>query len=280
MASPPPELDPSWSRPRAYPIEGGAIQTWALEVHVTDHCNLRCAACCALSPFSPKRFLLPAELDRDLRWAKAVLRPSVFKLVGGEPLLSPHIVTLAELARQSGIAPRVSLTTNGLLLERAPDALFSALDAITVSLYPGVGLDDAWLSALRARALRLGVSLNEKRQETFQSMTRPTKGEDAEATRAVFEGCWLRHRCHTLRDGVLFACNRPPNLDGFFGEGSDHAARDGISLAPRPGLAEDVQAYLERREPFTSCAHCFGGTGARLPFRQLTRGEIRARRPE
>jgi hypothetical protein len=225
--------------------------------------------------------LLPAELDRDLRWAKAVLRPSVFKLVGGEPLLSPHIVALAELAKRSGVAPSVSLTTNGLLLERAPDALFSALDAITISLYPGMGPDESGLSALRARASRFGVSLNEKRQETFQAMTRPAKSEDAEATRAVFEGCWLRHRCHTLRDGVLFACNRPPNLDGFFGKGSGgHAARDGISLAPRPGLAEDVQAYLERREPLTSCAHCFGGTGAQLPFRQLTREEIRARRPE
>lgn len=273
-------LDPSWSRPRAYPIVDGAIATWALEVHVTDHCNLRCAACCALSPFSPKRILLPSELDGDLERVKAVLRPRVFKLVGGEPLLSPHIVALAELAKGSGVAPQVSLTTNGLLLAGAPDALFAALDAITVSIYPGVGIDEARLSALRARAARFGVTLNEKRQEVFQAMTRPAPSADAAAMRAVFEGCWLRHRCHTLRGGVLYACSRPPNLDGLFRAESDYASRDGISLAPRPGLLTDVQAYLERSEPLASCAHCLGGTGALLPFRQLTRAEVRARRPE
>jgi cyclic pyranopterin phosphate synthase len=273
-------LDPSWSRPRAYPIVDGAIATWALEVHVTDHCNLRCAGCCALSPFSPKRFLHPSELGRDLGWAKAALRPSVFKLVGGEPLLSPHLVALAQLAKESGIAPSVSLTTNGLLLARAPDALFACLDAITVSIYPGAGIDEPGLWALRERAARFGVALNEKRQATFQAMTRPSPSDDDAATRAVFEGCWLRHRCHTLHDGVLYACNRPPNLDGFLGAGSEYASRDGISLTPRERLVEDVQAYLERSEPLASCAHCLGGTGAFIPLRQLTPGEVRARRPE
>jgi GTP 3',8-cyclase len=273
-------LDPSWSRPRAYPIAGDRIATHSLEVHVTDHCNLRCAGCCVLSPLASRRFLAPHELARDLAWARQVLRPSVFKLSGGEPLLSPNIVDLARIAKESEIAARVSLTTNGVLLARAPDELFEYLDAVTVSLYPEVGLDAEGLAALRVRALRFGVALNEKHQDELQAMTRPAPARDLAVTAAVFESCWLRHRCHTLRDGRFFACSRPPGFDALTQAGGALMEGDGLSLAPREGLVDDVRRYLERSEPLASCARCLGGTGALMPFRQLTRREVEERRPE
>lgn len=274
-------LDPSWSRPRLYPFdEDGRIATHALEVHVTDHCNLRCAGCCVLSPLAARSFLDASVLERDLARARAVLRPSVFKLSGGEPLLAPNIVDLACVAKASRIAPRLSMTTNGVLLGRAPDALFEALDAITVSIYPEVGIDEPALAALRQRAARFGVALNEKPQARFQSMTRRSAEPDESVVREVFDTCWLRHRCHTLRDGTLFACSRPPGLDALSAAGGALAARDGVSLEPRATLAQDVRRYLERKEPLESCSRCLGGTGALVPFRQLTRAEVRERRPE
>jgi hypothetical protein len=274
-------LDPSWSRPRPYPVdETGKITTHALEVHVTDHCNLRCAGCCVLSPLASRRFLDAGVLARDLAMAREVLRPSVLKLSGGEPLLAPNIVELACAAKESGIAPKLSLTTNGVLLARAPDALFEVLDAITLSIYPDGGITEPSLVALRTRAERFGVSLNEKRQDRFQSMTRREPETDAAVVRGIFDTCWLRHRCHTLRDGVFFACSRPPGVDALRAAGGALSARDGLSLAPRDTLAREVQAYLERAEPLASCTMCLGGTGAFVPFRQLTRVEVRERRPE
>jgi len=274
-------LDPSWSRPRSYPIDdGGTIATHSLEVHVTDHCNLRCAGCCVLSPLAARSFIDAAVLERDLGWVREVLRPSVFKLSGGEPLLAPNIVELARIAKASRVAPKVSMTTNGVLLARAPDALFEQLDAITISIYPGIGIDEPSLAALRLRAERFGVSLNEKVQERFQSMTRHAAEPDAAVVRDVFDTCWLRHRCHTLRDGVLFACSRPIGLDALADAGGALAERDGLSLEPRACLAEDLRRYLERVEPLASCTRCLGGTGALMPFRQLTRAEVRDRSPE
>lgn len=273
-------LDPSWSRPRAYAVTNGTVATHALEVHVTDHCNLRCAGCCVLSPLAARRFLAPHDLARDLAWAKAVLRPSVFKLTGGEPLLSPSIVELARVAKESGIAPRISLTTNGVLLARAPDALFEHLDAVTVSIYPDGGIDAEGLAHLRVRALRFGVTLNEKQQDEFQGMTRPSAEQRPEEVRRVFDTCWLRHRCHTLRGGTFYACSRPPGIDALAGARGELLAHDGLSLAPREGLATELSRYLERSEPLASCTHCLGGTGAFVPHRQLTRREIKERRPE
>jgi uncharacterized Fe-S cluster-containing radical SAM superfamily protein len=249
-------------------------------VHVTDHCNLRCAGCCVLSPLAERAFLDARVLERDLAWARAVLRPSIFKLSGGEPLLAPNIVELAEIAKASGIASKVSMTTNGVLLARAPDALFVALDALTVSIYPGVGIDERSLASLRERAERFDVALNEKTQDRFQSMTRAFAEPDAAVVREVFATCWLRHRCHTLRDGKLFACSRPSGIDALAGAGGAIMVEDALALQPRSGLANDVRRYLERSEPLASCARCHGGTGALMPFRQLTRAEVRERRPE
>lgn len=267
-------LDPSWSRPRAYPVgDDGRIATHALEVHVVDHCNLRCEGCCVMSPSAPKRFLAPETLARDLDWAGRVLAPSIFKLTGGEPLLSPHVVALARIAKASNIAPRVSLTTNGVLAARAPDALFAHLDALTVSIYPEEGIDEASLARLRARAREHGVTLVEKRQDTFERMTKPRPEPDDAVTQSTFGTCWLRHRCHTLRDGAFHACSRLPGLAR-----ERAAVSPAVSLEPRPGLAREVQAYLERDVPFAACAHCAGGTAERFPFRQLTRLAVREKR--
>ena len=77
-----------------------------------------------------------SALARDLSVAARVLAPRVFKLVGGEPLLHPELVELVEVARRAAIAPRISLTTNGLLLPRMSEPFWRGLDAVTISLYP------------------------------------------------------------------------------------------------------------------------------------------------
>ncbi|HUS64243.1 MAG TPA: hypothetical protein VMZ28_06855, partial [Kofleriaceae bacterium] len=162
----PPPLD------RHYPVQDGRIQTRSLEAHIVDHCNLTCAECCSLSPFLPRWLATPESLAADLSRAATVLAPRVFKLVGGEPLLHPELVACLQAARRSRIAPVLSITTNGLLLERADDALFEAVDALTISRYPEPALSDAAVAAITARAARFGVTLNWKRQAEFVRMTR------------------------------------------------------------------------------------------------------------
>src|SRR6185295_5679673 len=99
------------------------------------------------------------------------------------------VVALAELARASEIAPQISVTTNGVLADRAPDALFQAIDALTVSIYPEEGIDDAALARLRDRARRFDVTVTEKRQTQFERMTKPALEPNEAVTHAVFESC-------------------------------------------------------------------------------------------
>lgn len=261
----------------AYAVEGGRVKTRSLEAHVVDHCNLTCAECCSLSPLLPPRVTAPAELARDLALAAAVLAPRVFKLVGGEPLLHPEIVELARVARRSGIAPRVSLTTNGLLLPRMPDALWEQLDALTVSRYPAPALSAAQVAAIEAKAARSCVRLNWKRQDAFVTMSRPAPRGDEAETAAIWARCWLRERCHLVRDGRFYTCTRPVHLQTWLGPAHDLAG-DGIPLA---GATPDILlTYLRREAPLAACARCAGGDAPLSPHRLLPAAELRRlRRP-
>ena len=262
---------------RDYPVEGGRIVTRSLEAHVVDHCNLTCAQCCSLSPHLQPWFVDAEQLARDLELAARVLRPRVFKLVGGEPLLHPELVELVRVVRRSGIAPRISLTTNGLLLERTPDELWAELDAMTISLYPRPALPQRAIAAIEARATRFGVALNWKRQAEFVVMTRHERCEDPVTTGEIFAECWLRERCHMIRDGRFYMCTRPPHFQSYLPDAD--LSDDGIGLHDGPGLVERLRAYLLREQPLEACFHCHGGRAAMVPHRLLSRSDlVRARR--
>ncbi len=262
----------------SYSLVGGRVLTRSLEAHVVDHCNLRCAACCSLSPHLPVWEAEPEDLRRDLRLAKAVLAPTFFKLVGGEPLLHSRLLEIVEVAAEERPAPVLSLTTNGFLLERAADRLFELLDHLTVSVYPKPARGGARFAAIRDRCAAFGVELNVKVQDVFDQIHLPGPRADAALTRKVFEDCWLRRRCHLLRDGYFYTCTLPVHRGVLAGD-PRFLPGDGISLAPRPGLAEALRDYLERETPLASCAACAGGGGRKMEHRQLARSESEAHVP-
>ena len=100
-------------------IIDGRIPTPSLEVHIVDHCNLRCAECCSLSPLLPEHYVKPEDMRHDLELATRVVKPTYLKLVGGEPLLHPNIIDCLQSARP--FADILSVTTNAILLEKMND---------------------------------------------------------------------------------------------------------------------------------------------------------------
>jgi hypothetical protein len=250
-----------------YEVLRGRIATWALEAHAVDHCNLRCANCCTLSPFLKPRWLQPADLARDLARLAPVLAPQVFKLTGGEPLLHPRLCELASIARESAIAPQVSLTTNGHLAPRADPALWRGIDRVTLSLYPSAPLPHATLDFIRQRCAQHGIALREKPAPVFQVMDADRPLADATG---VFAACWLRHRCHMVRDGRFYLCTRPPHLADAHGEPSLN--HDGLDLAGE-GLLARLHSYLTRQVPLHSCRRCLGGSGPQQAHAQLAHGQ-------
>ncbi|GAA2462126.1 GTP 3',8-cyclase MoaA [Streptomyces macrosporus] len=109
-----------------------------LRVSLTDRCNLRCTYC---MPEEGLRWLAKPELLTDDEIVRlvgiAVSRLGVreVRFTGGEPLLRPGLVGIVERCAALEPRPRLSLTTNGIGLERTAAALREAgLDRVNVSL--------------------------------------------------------------------------------------------------------------------------------------------------
>jgi len=122
-----------------------------LRISVTDRCNFRCTYCMPKEIFDKHyEFLSHADLlsfEEITRAAQVFMALGVRKirLTGGEPLLRKNLERLVEMLHSlrtpEGLAPELTLTTNGSILARKATLLKEAgLDRVTVSLD---ALDDA-----------------------------------------------------------------------------------------------------------------------------------------
>src|SRR5699024_10253256 len=118
------------SQRRAYTRVGGKIAVEAFELHVVEHCNLRCAHCCNVSAYLGERTQSVAEIEAMCRTMAAHLDVDVFKIVGGEPLLHPDITGVLRAIRGTGISRKIRLFTNGLRLHAMDDEFWGALDEL------------------------------------------------------------------------------------------------------------------------------------------------------
>ncbi|GAA2409057.1 GTP 3',8-cyclase MoaA [Streptomyces glaucosporus] len=109
-----------------------------LRVSLTDRCNLRCTYCMpeeGLQWLARPDLLTDDEIVRLVGIAVTRLGVREVRFTGGEPLLRPGVVGIVERCAALDPRPELSLTTNGIGLERTAGALREAgLDRINVSL--------------------------------------------------------------------------------------------------------------------------------------------------
>jgi cyclic pyranopterin phosphate synthase len=108
-----------------------------LRISLTDRCNMRCVYCLPATGnhWTPLPDLLSDNQILQIVAQAASLGISKIRLTGGEPLVRPGLVSLVRrIATLPGIQD-ISLTTNGLLLEKlaAPLAL-AGLKRVNISL--------------------------------------------------------------------------------------------------------------------------------------------------
>ncbi len=108
-----------------------------LRISVTDRCNFRCLYC------MPDEELDWLSRDELLRYEEivAIARTAIslgvrdFKITGGEPLLRRDLESLVRELRALEGTREISLTSNGMILDRFADPLAKAgVDRVTVSL--------------------------------------------------------------------------------------------------------------------------------------------------
>jgi hypothetical protein len=273
-------------RTRYFPDAAGRVRVEAFELHAAEHCNLRCANCCNLSPLVPRRFLTVGEVESICATLAPSLHADVVKIMGGEPLLHPELPAILRALRAAGIGDRVRLFTNGLLLRTMPEAFWEALDELTISDYASAPVPRATLELARARSVAHDFVLNVKPVREFSQVVSPRFQPDAATVSGIYQRCWLRHRCLVVRRGRFYMCTRAAYADEFLATVEHQPLPEGVELdrsadgvpIDAPDLGQRLADYLSRTRPIGACSYCFGSDGAVEPHYQLTRPEVAAGR--
>jgi cyclic pyranopterin phosphate synthase len=109
-----------------------------LRVSLTDRCNLRCGYCMpeeGLSWMPQAQQLTDDEVNRLIRIAVEHLGVREVRFTGGEPLIRRGLVGIVAAAAALEPRPQLSITTNGIGLDRMAVPLREAgLDRVNVSL--------------------------------------------------------------------------------------------------------------------------------------------------
>lgn len=123
--------------PRGPLIDGFGRVADDLRVSVTDRCNFRCTYCMPADGLEwlPRDQLLHYEEIAKLTEVFVSLGVGSVKITGGEPTVRADLPTLVAMLRELDPTVELSMTTNGVLLEKLAGPLAEAgLDRVTVSL--------------------------------------------------------------------------------------------------------------------------------------------------
>ena len=257
-----------------------------LEYNVTHHCNLKCDHCDHLSPFfGPKDAAFNGsislkELQKQISVLGRHIHADQFLILGGEPLLQKDILKFLSIVRDSKIADKVVLVTNGFLLNRQPDELFRLVDKITISFYPSQPLKQEELDRAQKRCAESSVELEVFRQPKFSMSVAGIKNDDARLVEGIFNTCtvaWTQ-RCYALHDGHVYRCSRAPFLGyKLYKVGAvdhDFSKEDGLRVEDTEDFSLKAEEYFNSSTPLKSCSYCLGSVGKRVKHRQLGKNEI------
>lgn len=263
-------------------VKGGrVINPEGLEVNATFHCNMRCTSCSHLAPLYRRHNIDPARLRADLQLLAESYHASYVKLLGGEPLLHPDLLSVIEALRSSAVSDTVLVCTNGTLLHRVPEAFWQAVDAVEISIYPSRPLSDDQLDSIRKRARQHGVDLLVNYYTHFRIAYSERGTDDDDLVRDIFGTCKLAHvwLSHTLHEGWLYRCPQSVVLPEQLEAATWDRTTDGIRIERGPDFVDRLAEFLNDTKPLRACRNCLGSVGQIHPHEEVPRRSWRQELP-
>lgn len=231
-----------------------------LETDVTLSCQLSCVACNHHVPLYRATGRIPPaaspeQVFVDLYLLSTILHVDAWAAIGGEPLLHKNLVAVLEAARSSGVADKIEVWTNGILLKQQGEAFWRSLDVLVLSRYEGK-LTDEYVAWIEARCAEAGVGFvlkDERSWHNFRTLLEP-RPTSAAVTVAKYQGCFFRSYSRVANAGYFFTCCAAPHMSALI-QGRPFGS-DGVRIE---GLTEaGLFAYLNQAEPLGACVVCAG----------------------
>jgi hypothetical protein len=250
------------------------LQRHNIEFNVVEHCNLRCRGCDHGSPLLEKRFVEVEDFARDLQALARVLHVNELRLVGGEPLMHPRLLDLLRAATQSGIADKMVLITNGVLLHTVPSEVWKLVDLLWLSIYPGIR-PKVTVEDCEVLAREHGFEFKVRSMDEFRLTVLNHRIDDSRLVEDIYRRCAIAHvwACHTLHNGNYYKCSPAPFMRARLarlGIAFDESPNESVSVYGDPEVVEEhLTRYLADPMPLAACSYCLGDQGPAFPHRQL-----------
>jgi len=236
-----------------------------LEINVVYGCNLNCNYCAHLSNYL-KGYVCTDDIEQWYNTWSQRLIPQQFSVLGGEPLLHPHLPKILRLTKEHWGQSKLQLVSNGLLLAEQSADVWSALQEtdILVSLSRHtqnqrfVEKQDTGIQLLETYGIRHEIRPSyidwRKYYRVHNGKILPYSSNPSRA----WNNCYLKHRCMTLMDNAVFKCSHIACLTHAFKKGVIGAEWQPLweysPLMP-DASDEEIQEFM-RMQPVSVCRLC------------------------
>lgn len=241
-----------------------------IDIHLVEHCNLKCKYCSHFSSIAEKHFYNVEQYEKDMKQLAYVTkgRVSEIQLTGGETLLHPEIVKLINITRYYFPESNISILTNGILLNTMKNDFWKACSSkdicLTPTIYP-IKID--WEPVFEksqkynvpikvsGTEVKLNKSnLGEHITNYFLKLKLDTKGRQNNINR--YNECPHHTVCTNFVDGKLYPCPVVSNIKHFnkkFNKNIPVTDKDFIDIYKTTHIKELVD-FLNTPIPF--CKYC------------------------
>lgn len=237
------------------------VYDFHFELHLVEHCNLKCAGCTHFSSIANEEYADLGEFSRDINRLSELTGgvTRFINLLGGEPLLHPQICDFMEIARKAFPKTTIRIVTNGIrLLDMEDDFWESCREnkiIIGVTKYP-ISIDyDKRIEKILSECVEYECFSgdNQPRDEMWRLCL-----DETGSSRPLenFIKCPRANACIFVKHGKVYNCATMANIDHFnkcFETNIELCEADCVDIYK----CKDIDKVLEKLcNPKPFCRYC------------------------
>lgn len=180
------------------------------EVPITDRCNLNCKGCLfACNGISNSEDVDFEQLEKDATRIRELFYDIPWiRILGGEPLMHPHILDILSLYREIFPDSEIDLCTNGLLLPKMNRMFYEHLVRLKVTVHvsgykPTYHILDKIEEKLRDNGLHYTVLKRDKFSKYYS--LRKNNSKDSSFADCIASGCRELYKGRLMRCSAVIA---------------------------------------------------------------------------
>lgn len=231
-----------------------------VEIALSEHCNLQCYSCNHFAQLAKEKYYDINQFEKDIKRLYELTNGLInrFSLMEGEPLLNKNCKDYFYILRKYFKNSSIWLVTNGILLTEQNNDFWLSCRENNIEIHPTkYPININWnkiQSICNDNKVKLiffnNPDIDKEMDKTILNL------EGSSNTLLNFTNCYLANNCITLKNGKLFTCGLPSNIEhfnNFFKTNLEITKYDYIDIYEANNYNEILQ-FLAKPIPF--CRYC------------------------